>query len=394
MNNVNKMNDDSKLVSKRVVLITNIPTPYRIPLYNALFEECNKRGMKFTVVFASKGYKRRKWKIDFDKIKFPHHFLPSAKISFGGNGRVLFTYSNILKTLSWLSPDLIISAGFSIATIKIALYACQKQTPPYIIWTESIDRPFHHRSGLRMLQRRLLGRKASAFLVSGSRAAAYVKTLGVKPGRIFRAISTVDTDLFHQKTAQIRNALAETASGEKILLYVGHFTRGKRIDLLLYLLHKLLLADNSIELWLVGSGPEYHALNTLSRSLGIEKNVLFFPFQQQENLFDFYARADCFVFPSEYDVWGMALVEAMASGLPCLASKSAGAAIDLIEHGKNGFLVDFRCIDNLLPLLSELLNKPNQARRMGKKAADSIRENCHIRNSVSGFIEAMKWSIR
>jgi glycosyltransferase involved in cell wall biosynthesis len=393
MNRVNKMNNDSKLISKRVVLITNIPTPYRIPLYNALFEECDKRGIKFTVVFASKGYKRRKWKIDYNKIRFPYCFLSSTKIPLGANGEVLFTWSNILKTLLSLKPDLIISAGFSFATIKIALYSCQKQKLPYIIWTESVDRPFHHRSGLRTLQRKILGRRASAFLVSGSRAADYVKTLGVEPGRIFRAISTVDTDLFHQETKEIRNTMTK-ATCEKKMLYVGHFTRGKRIDLLLYLLHKLMLTDNSIELWLVGSGPEYHPLHTLSKTLGIEKNVSFFPFQQQESLFDFYARADCFVFPSEYDVWGMALVEAMSSGLPCVASKSAGAAIDLIEHGKNGFLVDFRCIDELIPIFSELFNAPEKARRMGRKAAEFIQENCHIRNSVSGFIEAIKWSIR
>ncbi len=393
MNRIKKMDDDSKLISKRVVLITNIPTPYRIPLYNALFEECDKRGMQFTVVFASKGYKRRKWKIDYHKIRFPHCFLSSAKIPLGVNGEVMFTWSNIFKTLSSLRPDLIISAGFSLATIKTALLSFQKQNLPYIIWTESIDRPFQHRSVLRTLQRKLLVKRASAFLTSGSRAADYVKTLGVGPERIFRAISTVDTDLFHQKTKRIRHTLTDTPGGKK-MLYVGHFTRGKRIDLLLCLLHKLMRTDDSIELWLVGSGPEYHPLHTLSKTLGIEKNVSFFPFQQQESLFDFYARADCFVFPSEYDVWGMSLVEAMASGLPCVASKSAGAAIDLIEHGKNGFLVDFRCIDELIPIFSELLNTPEKARKMGRKAAESIQENCHLRNSVSGFIEAIKWSIR
>ncbi len=387
------MSSNSQKKYKNIVLISNIPTPYRLPLFNALHAACEKDKMHLTIVFAAEGYKRRQWKIDYDSIKFPYYILASGKIGLGGKEGVLFTYSNLSKVLQKLKPDLIISAGFSMATIRIALHWFLQQHPPYIIWTESVDRPGQNRSCLRMIQRKLLNRGAKALVVSGSRAAGYVESLGTKPNKIFKAISTVDTDAFLKNSAKIRTADAKR-SNQKIMLYVGHFTKGKRIDLLLHLLQRMLQHHNKSELWLVGSGPEYSHLKNLSTNLGIIEHVRFWPFQQQESLYDFYARADCFVFPSQYDVWGMALVEAMASGLPVLASRFAGAAIDLIENNENGYLVDFRRIDTVLPILFYLFCHPQKAKKIGQKAAESIQRHCHIRNSVAGFMEAIKWSIR
>ncbi|MBD3384432.1 glycosyltransferase [candidate division KSB1 bacterium] len=386
-------NNSKNKAGKNIILISNIPTPYRIPLFTALHAACLKEEMQLTIVFAAKGYERRQWKIDYDSMKFPYHVLASGKIQLGSKEGVLFTYSTLTKILRQLKPDLIISAGFSMATTRIAVRWYLEQYPPYIIWTESVDRPGHNRSCLRMIQRKLLCKGAKSLLVSGSRAADYVQSLGTKSNKIFRAISTVDTDVFLKKTAKIRTFGAKRPA-RKVILYIGHFTKGKRIDLILHLLQRVLQHYEESELWLVGSGPEYPYLKNLSKDLDIVEHVCFWPFQQQENLYDFYALADCFVFPSQYDVWGMALVEAMASGLPCLASELAGAAVDLINNGENGYLVDFHRINTAVPILLYLFNHPQKAKKIGQTAADSIQQRCHIRNSVAGFMEAIKWSIQ
>ena len=61
---------------------------------------------------------------------------------------------------------------------------------------------------------------------------------------------------------------------------------------------------------------------------------------QPRELAGFYASADLLVFPSRGDVWGFAVNEAMAAGLPVLCSTRAGCAPDLIEPGANGWLAD------------------------------------------------------
>ncbi|MBD3373778.1 glycosyltransferase [candidate division KSB1 bacterium] len=370
-----------------IVLITNIPTPYRIPLFKKLYERCRKCDLGFHVIFAAAGYRRRQWEIPFQEMNFPYTILKSTKISLS-HERVCFSYAGILQRISELKPDLIITSGFSLASTWIAL-----QSIPFLIWSESIHRASHKWTIFRRWQRQFITRRAKGFLVSGERAGRYLQSLGANKEKIVQAISTVDTDRFYP-LSKIRKIRSHNPEHPFTLLYVGHLTTGKRVDRLLHIMHQWVQVCPQAQLLLVGQGIEEISLRQLCTQMGLDENVKFLGFLQHDQLLTVYAQADVFVFPSQYDVWGMVLIEAMASGLTCLASKQAGATSEVIQHKMNGFKVDFDNPKEIIQYLNDLYQNPGENIAIGNKAAHYIQTRCHLENSIDGFMKAILWFTR
>src|SRR6185503_2700240 len=118
---------------RRVLVVTNIPNPYRIPLFNEIRNQLDEKGIALKVVFASEGYERRKFALDFSEMKFDYEFLNSPKISFGNSEKTVFTYRGLNRVIRKFEPDRIIVAGFSVATLKIYLRSIFRKTD-FIIW--------------------------------------------------------------------------------------------------------------------------------------------------------------------------------------------------------------------------------------------------------------------
>jgi glycosyltransferase involved in cell wall biosynthesis len=91
-------------------------------------------------------------------------------------------------------------------------------------------------------------------------------------------------------------------------------------------------------LLLVGSGPELAALER--RALEMRGSVAVTGFRQLDRLFEVYAAASALILPSTSEPWGLVINEAMACGLPILASERAGATLDLVFPGVNGYVFD------------------------------------------------------
>ena len=101
-------------------------------------------------------------------------------------------------------------------------------------------------------------------------------------------------------------------------------------------------------------------------------------------------RASCFVFPTNHDIWGLALVEAMAAGLPCISSLNAGATYDLIQDGETGFAVDFSEIDSVTEKLHWLLDHPSECERLGRQAMNFIEKQVTLKKRAEGFVAAIE----
>ena len=86
-----------------------------------------------------------------------------------------------------------------------------------------------------------------------------------------------------------------------------------------------------------------------------------------------YRQADVFAFPTLDDPFGMVLLEAVASGLPVVASPFAGATGDLVEEGRNGFVVDPGDGRGWAAALVALATDPALRRRLGLRSAESTR---------------------
>jgi phosphatidyl-myo-inositol dimannoside synthase len=160
--------------------------------------------------------------------------------------------------------------------------------------------------------------------------------------------------------------------GSRAFIYSGSFSERKGADLLARAFATIAAENQAARLVLVGSGPLESRMREILAPCAAQ--VEWTGFQQWQELPRFYAKGDIFCFPSRYDGWGLALVEALASGLPSIATDQTGAAIDLIAPGGNGWLVKAGDVVTLTQAMRDALGTPAET------FADM---QDHARNSVS-----------
>lgn len=133
----------------------------------------------------------------------------------------------------------------------------------------------------------------------------------------------------------------------KDLLYVGRLSDEKAIDNLLRAVQRLTGINDTIHLHIVGSGPSADQLQELAVQLGITDTVTFHGFVPKgPNLWGHFDNADIFVLPSRTEGLPRVVAEAMARGLPVITT-AVGGLPELIDHGRNGMLVNPGDIDAL-----------------------------------------------
>lgn len=176
----------------------------------------------------------------------------------------------------------------------------------------------------------------------------------------------IDLSLYSQTTARQSIRQAFHLSGETpVLCCVARLEAQKGIDLLLEAL-SLLNADTcDWQLWLVGDGQERAGLEAQSRRLGLKARVKFLGYRSDvPNLLQ---AADVFVLPSRFEAMPIALLEAMAAGLPSVVT-DVGENAHLVESGLTGIVAPPTNVPDLARALRELLTSAELRQRMGQAA--------------------------
>lgn len=149
----------------------------------------------------------------------------------------------------------------------------------------------------------------------------------IPPGINFKEISQVQAE-YNEKKWDI--------------IYAGRLIKDKRVDLLI---ESLALVKNSIgqvNCLIIGEGPEEDNLKQLTENLNLQNSVEFKKFlKQHTDVISLFKSSTIFVLPSQREGFGMVVVEANACGLPVVViDNPLNAAVDLVEHGRNGFIAE------------------------------------------------------
>ena len=152
---------------------------------------------------------------------------------------------------------------------------------------------------------------------------------------------------------------------EKVLLSIGQFIPRKGIDLLLQAANGM---DKRIGIYIIGGTPTEEYL-AFARENDLT-SVHFVPFQEKEALKRYYIAADAFVLPTREDIWGLVVNEAMAFGLGVVTTDRCNAGLELIQNGKNGFLVP---TEDVHALREAILACLVDSRALGQAALETIR---------------------
>jgi glycosyltransferase involved in cell wall biosynthesis len=314
----------------RLALLTEIPAPYRIPLFNALAERVDLR-----VLFLAERDPRRAFlEPHQDEWRFDGRVLRGGALRRGGRWLVLSR--GVLRELRRLRPDAVAVGGWNQPAFWLALLYCRVRRIPLLIWIESTARDERSPARLLALARRAMVAGAAGAFVPGRAAADYARSLGVR--RVEVAPNAVDADVFGAA------AVDRSARASCTFLYVGRLDREKGLDVLLRAFEEV-----PGRLVVVGGGPDEARLRALASG-----RVEFAGVRGRDELVRFYAEADVFALPSRSEPWGMVLNEEATAALPLVTTEEVGAGHDLVEHGVNGFRVPAGDVEALRTALARL----------------------------------------
>src|ERR1039458_4082365 len=198
------------------------------------------------------------------------------------------------------------------------------------------------------------------------RVADDIRTLYHCPASMHVIYHGVDLQLFSpEKRPLFRKQVREELGlgPDFTFLFVGHLRKG--VPRCLQALSRLPQGT----LVCVSSTPA-DSYRALAERLGLGQRVRFVGFTDQVERI--YAAGDALLLPSPYDSFGMVVTEAMASGLPVVVSREAGAC-ELIQNGVNGLILnDVNSESELVGLMQSLVNDPERAASMGRAARQSV----------------------
>jgi len=378
-------------MKRRLVITTEIISPYRIPVFNALAEHPD---VDLHVIFLAETDRgMRRWKVYKDEIRFSYEVLPHWRRRVAGYNLLL--NRSVAPALERAHPDVIVCGGYGyLANWRVLGWAWRRRRPVFL-WSESNQQD--QRRGMphvEMLKRRFI-RACSGFVVPGKSAAAYAATFGVPDERIFVAPNAVDNAFFSREAAAVRSRAAEMRRRfglpESYFLCVGRLVFTKGVFDLLEAYSRLApeLRARS-ELFFVGDGIEQPDLE--ARAAAIHPGaVRFAGFAHREQLPVYYALADALVFPTHTDPWGLVVNEAMACGIPIVATDAGGCVIDLVQDGWNGYVVPKRAPEKLCGALAKIAGAMDLNAVMGARSAQRIQQNSP-EACAAGFVAAMNAS--
>lgn len=204
-------------------------------------------------------------------------------------------------------------------------------------------------------------------------AVSLIQNLGLK-NPITPISCGVDLDIFNPKNnGSYLKKRFKINSSKPVVLFVGRLDKEKNLDAVIKAFVNVLKSIDA-QLVIAGKGKEKPKLVKLSQKLGIEKNVTFAGFVPEEDLPSFYRIADVFVIASIAELQSIATMEAMASGLPVVATRVM-ALPELVSDGKNGYLFNDGDIQTLANRLIRILNNRNLQKQMSKHSLKIISDH-------------------
>ena len=322
-----------------LVILTNIPTPYRTAFFDALAEEAARAGKRFHVLYCAKTEPGRHWPYDASKMKHAHTVLRGFHPSLTG----IHAHLNpgVLAELNLLKPDTLIIAGsWNTPTMLIAGLNIYSPHPRRFFWSEGHADAALHKAGLIAWLRRRMYRTFDGFAVPNAKSAEWALAQAGGPRPIVTLPNAIDAQFFARPSgarAEERRGLGLEGEG-RVLVQVSALTARKGV----LELAKAFLALPSAErreakLAFVGDGelrPQLEAL--AAESAGAIRVLGQLPLEEVRRVL---WASDAFVLNTRLDPNPLSAIEAAAAGLPIVMSAAAGNIREIVELPNTGFVI-------------------------------------------------------
>ena len=174
------------------------------------------------------------------------------------------------------------------------------------------------------------------------------------------------------------------------ILSVGRAVPVKGQALLIEAIAELTRRSVDARLTVIGDGPQLAELRELAERLGVADRVVLAGAVGQEEIDGYYERADVFALPSFAEGLPVVLMEAMATGLPVVATRITGIP-ELVDEGVSGHLVAPGRVDGLVDAIARLLAEtPERRAEMGRRGREEVESEFAIERTVEQLIDAFR----
>jgi len=318
----------SKKTVYKLVILNNLVTPYRIPLYQGL-------GSRFStyLLLSGKESNRDTWtnlESSLSNVHVRDVWGFTLQFFEKRRGKIFDPrYLHINPGYCWellkIRPDAVISAEMGFRSLIALAYGFLFRRPVWILWGGTLLTE-KNRSYLKRLLRQVIFRRVTRWISYGQTTTDYLLHLGVDRSYILQIQNCIDEGLYQNDHLPVLRL-----SPSPTLLYAGQFIKRKGVDLFLQAAKKLQQEGYHFSILLVGSGVEQEKLTQIISQLNL-KNITVLPSQTPKQMPAVYKSADVFVFPTLEEVLGLVVNEAIWSGLTVVSSIYAGCAEEILPH--------------------------------------------------------------
>ena len=330
-------------------------------------------------------------------LSLPVTCLPLTAAFSGGFVRVLISWMLFLRRLR---PDKIILAEGEFRDFALAPALAAFAIAPGNVWMMALHpapEPTRENSRARFGFISLgLRERVRVWLTRGVLSVSHgvkdrlVRGYGYAPEKITVVYNGIDTNRFSPASGNTRRGLRrklDIPDEAVVLVSTARLDRNKRLERLIQAFGALSANQNDLWLLLTGDGPLRDELRTLARRLGNSQNIRFLG--HVEDVCAILRASDIYVLPSDEEGFGIALVEAMACELVCVATKTVGPS-EIIEDSLNGFLIDLT-YDAVLKGLEHALRLSHKEREaLGNHARQRVVDNFRVEEAAARGLKFME----
>lgn len=315
----------------KIAYLTNIPSPYRTVMMEAWAARLGRElSMELAVYFTDEGDQGRGWSTAAAR-GVREERLPTI-VRVPGYGRLNRGLWRMVR-----DNDVVMIGGFEQASyLAAACLAWLMRRKVILLFDGFSPKRIGRDPAPVTLVKRLTGNFAHACFANGRVGReVMLRMAGARDEMIFNqylSVSTCHIDRERQPDKDRLRAELGLPAGRPVAAFCGYLIARKRPDLILEAVAGL---DERPVVLFIGRGPRQEALERQASALGVE--AVFSGFREGSDLARHYLASDFLILPSDDDPWGLVVNEAMAAGLPVIASDACGATPDLVIDGITGF---------------------------------------------------------
>lgn len=293
-------------------------------------------------------------RVDLDQTGSSSNFLQALI-------RNIVRVRRLRATLVACNPDVVVS--FLTTTNLLTILACRGLARPLLV-SERVFVSKYPPNGVWRLLYRPLYRLATEVVSQTQRGATDLEA------RLKRKVSVIPNPLMPQHQGSLRQRVQTTIllrkGDARWVLAIGRLSVEKGFDLLISAFARVAAHYPKWHLVIAGEGPERSALTAQITGFRLTERIHLLGFCNDAQAL--MRQADLFVLPSRYEGMPNALMEAMATGCPCISFDCESGPAELIDHGVNGWLVAPENVVALAAALEQLMRDPSASQRLGVAA--------------------------